>query len=187
MKVGEVGSVLAVGTCSVTQQGGGTLGDIVTVWAPAVAPSQLCTVGEHSLNPGAPRCHLSPAHLSLSTPWGLPQLPSEAAGGSLRTSLPLQSHIGPHPGHYLHCHMLQHSYFPGIGAVPRIHQQLPVPSACPGQHPGQGQGVGLCVGVPGMAAPACAGWFMRDGKASGLQSPSQSCQGIGGAGEEQVR
>lgn len=55
---------------------------------------------------------------------------------------------------------------------------------CPGQCPGQGQGVRLGVGVPG-TAPASRGWFTRDGEASGLHSPSQCHQrsGRGGTGQ----
>lgn len=57
---------------------------------------------------------------------------------------------------------------------------VPPSALCPSW---AGSGVRLGVGVPGMAAPACMGWFMRDGKALGVHSPPQSHQGRGGAGQ----
>lgn len=53
-------------------------------WVPAY--SQLCTMGQHFLNPGPPRFCLSQAHLNLSSMWGLPTRATEVAGGCMRCS-----------------------------------------------------------------------------------------------------
>lgn len=93
MKVGEVGSVLAMGTCSITQQGGGTLGDIVTVWAPAVAPSQLCTVGEALPEPRCPEMSPFPSPPQSVHPVGSSSAPFR---GSRRLPEDLTAPAEPH-------------------------------------------------------------------------------------------